>query len=185
MLVCLASGRDDTSSGRMEQWTDGRPDGMARSSGRLTGNLNSSDLQTLNSGIPVYSIFTFKWFCRNTEWGQNTNRIRLDEDKVRVIWEWPTHKSVGEVRCFHGLATFYWRFVQNFWSIVVPITESWRKIQLGWCNWSEFLDHQRETMYYTCTCFTPFWQPVWSWVRHLDRGNWSCAVSRREANQVL
>jgi hypothetical protein len=59
MLICLASGRDDTSSGRMEQWTDGRPDGMARSSGQLTGNLNSSDLQaessdiTLNSGTPV------------------------------------------------------------------------------------------------------------------------------------
>jgi hypothetical protein len=60
MQVYLASGRDDTSSGRMEQWTDGRPDGMARSSRRLTGNLNSSDLQTLNSGIPVYSIFTLK-----------------------------------------------------------------------------------------------------------------------------
>jgi hypothetical protein len=60
MLVCLASGRYDTSSGRMEQWTDGRPDRMARSSERLTGNLNSSDLQTLNSGIPVYSIFTLK-----------------------------------------------------------------------------------------------------------------------------
>jgi hypothetical protein len=29
MLVCLASRRDDTSSGRMEQWTDGRQDGMA------------------------------------------------------------------------------------------------------------------------------------------------------------
>jgi hypothetical protein len=28
MLVCLASGQDDTSSGRMEQWTDGRSDGM-------------------------------------------------------------------------------------------------------------------------------------------------------------
>jgi len=60
MMVCLASGRDDTSSRRMEQWTDGRPDGMARSSGQLTGNLNSSDLQTLNSGIHVYSIFTLK-----------------------------------------------------------------------------------------------------------------------------
>jgi hypothetical protein len=40
MLVCLASERDNTSSGWMEQWTDGRPDGMARSSGLLTGNLN-------------------------------------------------------------------------------------------------------------------------------------------------
>jgi hypothetical protein len=60
MLVCLASGLDDTSSGRMEQWTDGPPDGTAQSSGRLIGNLNSSDLQTLNSGIPIYSIFTLK-----------------------------------------------------------------------------------------------------------------------------
>jgi hypothetical protein len=30
MLVCLASGRYDTSSRRMEQWTDGRPDGITR-----------------------------------------------------------------------------------------------------------------------------------------------------------
>jgi hypothetical protein len=60
VLVCLASGQDDTSSGRMEQWTVGRPDGMARSSGRLTGNLNSSDLLIVYSGIPVYSIFTRK-----------------------------------------------------------------------------------------------------------------------------
>jgi hypothetical protein len=44
MLVCLASRRYDTSSGWMEQLTVGRPDGMARSSGRLIGNLNSSSL---------------------------------------------------------------------------------------------------------------------------------------------
>jgi len=60
MLVYLASGRDDKPSRRMEQWIDGRPDGMARSSGQQTGNLNSSVLQTLNSGIPVYNIFTLK-----------------------------------------------------------------------------------------------------------------------------
>jgi hypothetical protein len=48
--------------------TDRRPDRMALLSGRLTGNLNSSDLQvessdiTLNSGIPVYSIFYIQVF---------------------------------------------------------------------------------------------------------------------------
>jgi hypothetical protein len=59
MLICLGGpyGRHVV---RMEQWSDGRLDGMARSSGRLIGNLNSSDLQTLNSGIPVYGIFTLK-----------------------------------------------------------------------------------------------------------------------------
>jgi hypothetical protein len=53
MLVCLASGRDGT----VDRWASGRDGSIA---GRLTGNLNSSDLQTLNSGIPVYNIFTLK-----------------------------------------------------------------------------------------------------------------------------
>jgi hypothetical protein len=50
------------SSGRMEQWSDVRPDGMAQSSGRLTGNRNlhsaKSSESALNSEIPVYIIFT-------------------------------------------------------------------------------------------------------------------------------
>jgi hypothetical protein len=63
MLVCLASGRYDTLSGR-----DGS---IVRTADRELWI--SSNLQTLNSGIPVYSIFTLKWFCPNIEWGQNTN----------------------------------------------------------------------------------------------------------------
>jgi hypothetical protein len=47
----------------MEHWLDGRPDGMARSSGRLTGNRNlhraKSSESALNSGIPVENIFTY------------------------------------------------------------------------------------------------------------------------------
>jgi hypothetical protein len=47
---------------RMEQWSDGRPDGMTRSFGRLTGNRNlhraKSFESALNHGIHVYSIFT-------------------------------------------------------------------------------------------------------------------------------
>jgi hypothetical protein len=68
----IGSGRYGTSSGRLELLTDGHPDGMARSSRRLTGNLNSSDLQaessdiTLNSGIPVYNIFYIPVFFVHT-----------------------------------------------------------------------------------------------------------------------
>jgi hypothetical protein len=66
----------------MEQWTNGRPDGMARSSGRLTGNRRFSDLQaessdiTLNSGIldKTTSLHTSDFVQTQNE-ANNTNKF--------------------------------------------------------------------------------------------------------------
>ncbi|RDY04034.1 Retrovirus-related Pol polyprotein from transposon 17.6, partial [Mucuna pruriens] len=53
--------------------------------------------------------------------------ISVDEEKVKAIREWPTPKNANEVRSFHGLASFYERFVKNFSSIATPLNEFVKK----------------------------------------------------------
>jgi hypothetical protein len=47
----------------------------------------------------------------------------MDEAKVKAIEEWPTPKSITNIRHFHGLASFYRRFVKDFSTIASPLTE--------------------------------------------------------------
>ncbi|XP_049406074.1 uncharacterized protein LOC125869661 [Solanum stenotomum] len=53
--------------------------------------------------------------------------VEVDDEKVEAIRSWPTPKSISDVRSFHGLTSFYRRFVRNFSSLVVPLTEVIKK----------------------------------------------------------
>ena len=50
----------------------------------------------------------------------------MDPKKVRAIFEWPTPRSVTKVRSFHGLASFYRKFIKGFNGICGPLTKTMR-----------------------------------------------------------
>ncbi len=58
--------------------------------------------------------------------------IHMDENKVEAILNWPIPKSVADVRSFHGLATFYRKFIQGFSALVAPLTDCLKQPVLEW-----------------------------------------------------
>jgi hypothetical protein len=66
----------------------------------------------------------------------STDKLRMDLDKVEVIKNWPSPKSVFEVRIFHGLASFYRNFIRNFSGISAPMMDTVKK-RHKYFHWTE------------------------------------------------
>ncbi|KAJ9567692.1 hypothetical protein OSB04_003658, partial [Centaurea solstitialis] len=77
--------------------------------------------------------------------------ISVDESKVVAIKSWPVPSSATEVRSFHGLASFYMRFVKNFSTIVAPLTECTKQ---GSFEWTQSAQNAFEKIK-ECLCTSP------------------------------
>ena len=58
--------------------------------------------------------------------------MKVDPTKVEAIIIWPVATNITQVRSFHGLASFYKRFVKNFIRIMSPITDCTKGNSFRW-----------------------------------------------------
>ena len=55
--------------------------------------------------------------------------IKIEEEKIKGILDWPTPKSVKDMQKFLGLANYYHQFIKDFVSIVRPLHDIVKKNQ--------------------------------------------------------
>ncbi|PKU62169.1 RNA-directed DNA polymerase [Dendrobium catenatum] len=58
--------------------------------------------------------------------------LHVDWEKIEAVRSWPTPQSFTDVRRFHGLASFYRRFIKNFSSVAAPMTELLKADRFVW-----------------------------------------------------
>eukprot|EP01018_Ginkgo_biloba_P031861 Gb_04125 [translate_table: standard] len=60
--------------------------------------------------------------------------LKMDQEKVKAIVEWPVPRNATEVRSFYGLPSFYRKFVKNFSMITVPMTKCIKGKAFQWTS---------------------------------------------------
>ena len=56
----------------------------------------------------------------------SSNELKMDLKKVRAIRGWPPPRSMFEVRSFHGLTSFYRKFIKDC-GICAPMMDTVKK----------------------------------------------------------
>ena len=66
------------------------------------------------------------------------NGVSTDPRKIKVVAQWPTPKSIKQLRGFLGLSGYYRRFVRDFGKIAQPLTALLKAV--GGFQWNEEAD---------------------------------------------
>ena len=51
------------------------------------------------------------------------NGIKMEQDQITTIDDWPEPRSIQEILMFVGFANFYWQFIKGYSHITLPLSE--------------------------------------------------------------
>ena len=73
--------------------------------------------------------------------------VRVHEEKIRAIRDWPEPRNVTEFQGFIGICTYYRKFVKNFSQLAVPLIDLKNKGAFSWSDTShQAFDRLKEVM---------------------------------------
>ena len=58
-----------------------------------------------------------------------TEEIKMDQEMIKAVAEWPEPKNLKEVQAFLGFANFYQRFIQGYSKVMISLTILTKKEQ--------------------------------------------------------
>ena len=61
-----------------------------------------------------------------------TAGVKVHQEKIQEILDWPPPKNISELRGFLGLCSYYRRFVREFSQLASPLTDLTKKGTFSW-----------------------------------------------------
>jgi hypothetical protein len=76
--------------------------------------------------------------------------VQVHQEKIQAIMEWPTPKTLIELRGFLGMCTYYRKFVKGFSQLCAPLTDLTKKGAFKWSEEAQFTFDKMKKVMSTC-----------------------------------
>jgi hypothetical protein len=76
--------------------------------------------------------------------------VQVHREKIKSIMEWPTPKTLIELRGFLGMCTYYRKFVKGFSQLCAPLTDLTKKGAFKWDEEAQIMMDKMKKVMSTC-----------------------------------
>jgi hypothetical protein len=76
--------------------------------------------------------------------------VQVHQEKITAIREWPTPKTLAELREFLGLCTYYRKFIKGFSQLCAPLTDLTKKGSFKWNDEAQVTMEKMKEVMSTC-----------------------------------